>query len=520
MAIKKVIHKRKTTWPGQTRLGVSSGNNRICLFRKTNPARSVMAISEMFLSSNLGCQKLLMGKSQYLAERFEKKSGDRKKMVESMVSVGSTPGGQTEYTYGHTNELKKKVNHMPKDEIKVTRTKIQEKDYRWSSGETALSAVPENERIKYLGLSADESEMKRMSTQLVEDDAHIASLGVAFVYPATWDWRNVHGRDWTTPIKDQGACGSCVAFGTLGAVESNLGIFRRKPYLQPNLSEADLFFCGCGKCCPNGWNFPPALTYVRDKGVPDEACYKYVPSDQECKPCKDRATRLIKIDRWREICNVSQVKEWISKKGPVITGMAVYTDFFSYRGGVYRHVTGKLEGYHAICVVGYDEVNRCWICKNSWGRGWGEAGWFRILYGECGIGTTFCFYTAEFPSLVDDILVPKTGKLSVTLKSKSASFDNEFWITWPVKKLLLKCTDANVGKSVDIGPFHAGTRLVFALKTPQGYMFYTNHALNPDACDHVKKVTLGKTKWELQWEDIYGLGDKDYNDNIIVIAMK
>jgi hypothetical protein len=36
-------------------------------------------------------------------------------------------------------------------------------------------------------------------------------------------------------------------------------------------------------------------------------------------------------------------------------------------------------------VVGYDDVAQCWICKNSWGAGWGDHGFVRIGYGECGL---------------------------------------------------------------------------------------------------------------------------------------
>jgi C1A family cysteine protease len=45
----------------------------------------------------------------------------------------------------------------------------------------------------------------------------------------------------------------------------------------------------------------------------------------------------------------------------------------------------SLAGGHCICVVGYSDTDSCWICKNSWGTGWGESGFFRIRYGDCGI---------------------------------------------------------------------------------------------------------------------------------------
>jgi C1A family cysteine protease len=50
-------------------------------------------------------------------------------------------------------------------------------------------------------------------------------------------------------------------------------------------------------------------------------------------------------------------------------------------------VSGALAGGHCVTLIGYDDAQGCWIGKNSWGTGWGEAGFFKIAYGECGIET-------------------------------------------------------------------------------------------------------------------------------------
>jgi C1A family cysteine protease len=83
----------------------------------------------------------------------------------------------------------------------------------------------------------------------------------------------------------------------------------------------------------------------------------------------------------------AQIKEWVSTKGPVSSCFVVYDDFFSYRSGVYRHVTGGEAGGHCVSIVGYNDNPGYWICKNSWGTGWGDQGFFCIAYGECAIET-------------------------------------------------------------------------------------------------------------------------------------
>jgi len=76
------------------------------------------------------------------------------------------------------------------------------------------------------------------------------------------------------------------------------------------------------------------------------------------------------------------MKNALYNYGPIVATFYVYSDFYSYRSGVYSYATGTYQGAHAVLTVGYDDVNQCFIVKNSWGTGWGEAGFFKIAYSE------------------------------------------------------------------------------------------------------------------------------------------
>jgi C1A family cysteine protease len=265
----------------------------------------------------------------------------------------------------------------------------------WEAGVTSVSSLPYEERRIRLGVAPPPGELTiaEVAQQALQRQAAVrAEALMAIAAPAAFDLRNVGGANYVTPIQDQKSCGSCVAFGAVAAVESTLRVQRGDPNLGVNLSEAHLFFCHArarGRNCSTGWWPEEALSDFQAKGVVDEACYPYNLANTDCSGlCANANDRLVKISGFTDVTGKpAQIKEQVSTKWPVSACFVVYQDFFSYRSGIYRHVTGSEEGGHCVAIVGYDDNPGYWICKNSWGTGWGNQGYFNIAYGECAIDT-------------------------------------------------------------------------------------------------------------------------------------
>jgi C1A family cysteine protease len=277
------------------------------------------------------------------------------------------------------------------EELSVIQKAIRNKGYNWTAGKTSLSEVGEEQLKKKLGLKISEEEIEA-TTKAIEAQTRLMAFRAPFAVPLAIDWRNNSG-DWTTAVKDQGYCGSCVAHAVCGAVESRIKIVCKNKDLNKDLSEAELFFCGCGNCCVPGWSFDSALNFTKNTGVCEEASFPYTDHDQ---PCKAGLTPYIKLVGWTKLLTIPDRKNILATKGPIVGGMKVYEDFQRhYTGGVYKQTSSVFKGNHAILIVGYDDNLGCWICKNSWGTAWGENGWFKIAYGECQIDTGFAAYDID-----------------------------------------------------------------------------------------------------------------------------
>jgi C1A family cysteine protease len=293
-----------------------------------------------------------------------------------------------------------------KDELDAVREAIKSKKLRWKAGPTSMSGLSKEDRKNMLGNILDKDRLKSiLKRQEEKERKRQGSGGNPTDPPPAWDWRNVSGVNWMTPIKSQGGCGSCVAFGVIGALEMLLKKWTfHDSTLNLDLSEAHLFYCNNRQCNqyidgdpnrPNpmfGWDVTSALDYLKANGVPDEDCYPYTDYNQPCNTCQDWNARIdtTKIRRWEAVTDINEMKRLLSEYGCLVADFAVYEDFHRhYTGGVYEHAYGAYDGGHCVAVVGYDDEEGCWIAKNSWGTLWGETyggqtGWFRIAYGECG----------------------------------------------------------------------------------------------------------------------------------------
>ena len=247
----------------------------------------------------------------------------------------------------------------------------------------------------------------------VEQSSSPPEEGVSAVgAPSSFDWRNFSGQNWMTPVKNQGSCGSCWAFSTVGVVEAVYNIGTNNPNLDLDLSEEYLVSdCLSGNNCCGGW-MSTALTFVRDAGIPDEACLTYVDgssctcsggtcnavppydctyrgsgicSDATCSNrCSDWQTRLRTIDGVGGV-SASQIKQSVVDNGPLTVAMGYGSGYGGYWDGDIYRCTNDSGINHGVIIAGYNDTDGYWIVKNSWGSGWNGNGYFKVGYGECAV---------------------------------------------------------------------------------------------------------------------------------------
>jgi C1A family cysteine protease len=284
------------------------------------------------------------------------------------------------------------------NQLEGIKEKIEKKGNLWKANFNSKFILSKEEQKKLLGLIITEEEIER-SQQILENRKIIPpSAKAASDLPDFFDWRDQHGNDYITPIRDQSSCGSCWAFGAVAALEGHANAYYNNPNLDVDLSEQDLVSCYHGSGCSGAYTGQIETifsNYYQTTGIATEDCFPYTATNDNCNnKCgnwQDDAWKTVSFQRPE--LTIEAIKETLIEYGPIEVGMAVYEDFFSYDGGIYIHITGRLAGHHAVTIVGFGKHDGLdyWIVKNSWGANWGEEGYFRIVAGDSDIDSQFAY---------------------------------------------------------------------------------------------------------------------------------
>ena len=191
------------------------------------------------------------------------------------------------------------------------------------------------------------------------------------------------------PVYDQGQLGSCTANAIAGAVE-----FDRLKQKLPDFAPSRLFIYYNERVIEgtvhsdSGAQIRDGIKSVAKQGVCPESEWPYDISKFTEKPpasaykdgLLDRAVSYQRLPQ-----NLDQMKGCLASGYPLVFRFTVYDSFESdevaHTGQAPMPAPGEQQiGGHAVMAVGYDDSERRFTVRNSWGPGWGMGGYFTLPY--------------------------------------------------------------------------------------------------------------------------------------------
>lgn len=201
------------------------------------------------------------------------------------------------------------------------------------------------------------------------------------------DWRT---KGAVTPVKNQGQCGSCWAFSTVGGLE---GAWEISTGSLTSMSEQQLVDCSKQNSGCNGGLMDYGFAYEETTSVATESSYPYTARDGSCKSSYTTAIPRGGVTGYKDVASSTSSLKSALNTGPV--SVAIEADqsvFQGYTGGTITSGCGSSLD-HGVTAVGY--TSSYFIVKNSWGSSWGMNGYVNIAGTQCGITTSASYPTVS-----------------------------------------------------------------------------------------------------------------------------
>lgn len=220
-----------------------------------------------------------------------------------------------------------------------------------------------------------------------------------------FDWRNRHGKNWMTSIKNQSSTPYCVAFATIGCLEAMTNLyFNRK--INFDLSEQELASCCVYNPVPDTpISIPPmkALYYIKSRGaiMEEDDSFKYN-KPQVCTREQITPNNVISITNYHSefTSNEDLIKKNLIRKGPLIACISAgIIDNDHDRWGHSMILTGFGKIYEGMRLVDINPEEypdnfgntvesgdprigmTYWKFKNSWGL-YNTDGYMYVIFND------------------------------------------------------------------------------------------------------------------------------------------
>jgi cathepsin X len=241
-------------------------------------------------------------------------------------------------------------------------------------------------------------------------------LLLPFILPIEWDWRDVNGINYLSPLRNQHQplgkhhilCGVCWGMASTSVMADRMNIKMKKNSLDNFLSVQNILDCSDAGSCDGGDDIQ-VYNYVMKNGVPAETCNVWTSESKECRKSMDCYTchyngtcspiinyNRFFIESYDMIKGKDNIKYEIYRRGPISCSMEVTDNFDNYQSGIYSEYKDNIKPNHVVSIIGWgqEEGKEYWIVRNSWGVYFGMDGFFHIttdsLY-NLGIGD-WCSY--------------------------------------------------------------------------------------------------------------------------------
>lgn len=273
---------------------------------------------------------------------------------------------------------------------------------KFTLGHNAYSDMTEQEFAQYFKLgefsrvAQQVSAQEKIATNAVAQEERRRLFGeqAPLSLPDYINWVQLGG---VTPIKNQGACGSCWAFSTTGALEGAKFVKTGElvALSEQNLLDCDHTDLGCsGGLMDNAFKFDE-----KTGGLCAEADYPYQARQNDMcgTNCTDVPGTIVKTFIDVPPGDEKALLAAVAMQPISIAIQASQFVFQFYKSGVLTDDScGKSANIdHGVLAVGYgtdlDTQEPYWLVKNSWGDTWGEDGYIKLSrkstndFGMCAI---------------------------------------------------------------------------------------------------------------------------------------